>query len=124
MKQQENVTMYVDFTHLTSFPHQDPEFLRNIVTNYYKFEPDLRRGLTKFMQRFAGGDAQAMKKSFYALAIHELPQTTKIRDLRTSALGRLMSIYGTVTRTTDSKPELRVGCFICKECNATVPNIE
>lgn len=117
MRQQENVTMYVDFSHLTSFNHQDPDFIRNIVHNYNKFEPDLRRGLTKFMLRFAGGDAQSLKKLYYALAIHELPQTTKIRDLRTQNLGRLMSIYGTVTRTTDAKPELIEGSFICKECN-------
>jgi len=124
MKQQENVTMFIDFSHLTSFNHQDPEFIRNIVHQYNKFEPDLRRGLTKFMHRFAGGDVNALKKSFYALAIHELPQTTKIRDLRTNNLGRLMSVYGTVTRTTDAKPELIYGSFQCMECKETVSNVE
>lgn len=52
MREQENVTMYVDFTHLTSYEHQDPEFIRNIVHNFHKYEPDLRRGLTKFMQKY------------------------------------------------------------------------
>lgn len=70
MREQENVTMYIDFTHLTSFEHQDPEFIRNIVHNYNKFEPDLRRGLTKFMQRYGGGDPQSLKKLYFALAIH------------------------------------------------------
>jgi hypothetical protein len=57
MKAEEKVTMYVDFSHLASYPHPDPEFMRNIVQNFYKFEPDLRRGLVKFMTRIAGGDA-------------------------------------------------------------------
>jgi DNA replication licensing factor MCM6 len=124
MCEQENVTMYVDFSHVTGFNHQDPDFIRNIVHNYNKFEPDLRRGLTKFMHKYAGGDPQALKKLYYALAIHELPQVTKIRDLRTNNLGRLMSIYGTVTRTTDAKPELIEGNFICLECNQVVEHVE
>lgn len=123
MRERENVTMYVDFSHLTSYDHQDPEFIKNIVHNYNRYEPDLRRGLTKFMQKCAGGDAQ-IKKQYFALAIHELPQTTKIRELRTQNLGRLMSIYGTVTRTTDSKPELVEGSFICKQCGSIVHKVE
>ena len=125
MCQQENVTMYIDFSHLTGYNHEDPDFIRNIVHNYNKFEPDLRRGLTKFMQRHGGNDSQAQnKKIYYALAIHELPQVTKIRDLRTNNLGRLMSIYGTITRTTDAKPELVEGAFICMECNQQVTKVE
>ena len=76
------------------------------------------------MHSVIGGDPQTLKKSYYALAIHELPQTTKIRDLRTSNLGRLMSIYGTVTRTTDAKPELISGTFQCQECHHIVKNVE
>jgi len=73
MREQENVTMYVDFTHLTSFDHQDPEFIANLVRNYNKFEPDLRRGLTKFMQKYGGYEQNSLKKTYFALAIHQLP---------------------------------------------------
>ena len=48
---------------------------------------------------------------------------SKIRALRTTGLGRLSSISGTITRTTDSKPELLVGTFMCKECNSIVENV-
>ena len=124
MKQQEKLTMYVDFSHLASFPHPDPEFMRNLVQSFNKYEPDLRRGLVKFMHRIAGGDSAAIKKSYFALAVYNLPQTTKIRELRTLNLGRLMSVYGTVTRTTDAKPELILGTFQCMECNNFVENVE
>jgi DNA replication licensing factor MCM6 len=66
---------------------------------------------------------EEVKKTMYAIAIHELPETTKIRDLRTGNLGRLMSIYGTVTRTTDTKPELIEGYFKCMECSEHVKNV-
>ena len=35
-----------------------------------------------------------------------------------------MSIYGTVTRTTDAKPELILGTFRCRECSNYVQNVE
>lgn len=53
-----------------------------------------------------------------------MPTLGKIRDLRSAGLGRLCSIYGTVTRTTDTKPELIKGTFECKECHCIVRNVE
>lgn len=50
MREQEKNTMYIDFAHLSQFNHQDPEFMKNVVHNFNKFEPNLRAGLTKFMQ--------------------------------------------------------------------------
>ena len=35
-----------------------------------------------------------------------------------------MSIHGTVTRTTEVKPELLLGTFKCVECSAYTPNVE
>lgn len=122
LREQERVTMWVDFAHLTSFEHSDPEFVQNIVRQYYKYEPYLRTGLTKFMQKVAAGEP--VKKSYHQIAIHNLPQMSKIRELRTLNLGRLMSIYGTVTRTTDAKPELIMGTFRCLDCNNLVKNVE
>jgi len=40
------------------------------------------------------------------------------------ALGRLMSIHGTVTRTTEVKPELLLGTFKCLECGEISEHIE
>lgn len=48
----------------------------------------------------------------------------KIRDLKVMALGRLMSIHGTVTRTTEVKPELLLGTFRCQECGEITEHIE
>jgi DNA replication licensing factor MCM6 len=53
-----------------------------------------------------------------------LPQLNKVRDLKTGNLGRIMAIDGTVTRTTEVKPELSIGTFRCSQCNATCEGIE
>ena len=49
MRQSEKKTMYVDVAHLNGFAHDDPEFMRNVVHHYTKYEPDLRRALERFM---------------------------------------------------------------------------
>lgn len=46
-----------------------------------------------------------------------------LRDIRGSDVGRLVSITGTVTRTTDVKPELIAGTFVCNECGSTVKEV-
>jgi DNA replication licensing factor MCM6 len=53
-----------------------------------------------------------------------MPAIQKIRELKVSTLGRLMSIHGTVTRTTEVKPELLNAAFKCLECNTITTNVE
>jgi DNA replicative helicase MCM subunit Mcm2 (Cdc46/Mcm family) len=52
------------------------------------------------------------------------PSSTGIRELRTERIGTLMSISGTVTRTSEVRPELVYGSFACAECNGTVNEVE
>ena len=82
----------------------------------------MNRALTRVMS--AHIQEQSLKKSYFQVAIYNLPQLGKIRDLRSIGLGRLGAIYGTVTRTTDAKPELIKGTFSCLECNSEVRNVE
>ena len=39
-------------------------------------------------------------------------------------LGKLISINGTITRSSEVKPELIKGTFICKMCNSAIKNVE
>ncbi|KAK3065964.1 hypothetical protein LTS18_002184, partial [Coniosporium uncinatum] len=60
----------------------------------------------------------------FTLAFYNLPLVSRVRQLRTAQIGKLLSISGTVTRTSEVRPELSLATFICEVCNAVVPNIE
>ena len=96
--------------------------MHNLVQKFYTYEPALVEGLKKVMGEFG---LECEKKNLYMqVAIYNIPSMTKIRELRTTSLGRLSCISGTVTRTTDTKPELHKGTFKCLICNAIVEGIE
>jgi DNA replication licensing factor MCM6 len=60
----------------------------------------------------------------FALAFYNLPLVSRIRQLRTTSIGQLLSISGTATRTSEVRPELSMATFICEACNTVVPNVE
>jgi DNA replication licensing factor MCM6 len=60
----------------------------------------------------------------FSLAFYNLPLVSRLRQLRTSHIGKLLSISGTVTRTSEIRPELSSGTFICEACRAPCNNIE
>lgn len=60
---------------------------------------------------------QYAKDKLFQIGFYNMASIGKLRDLKVNALGQLMSIYGTVTRTTEVKPELLLGSFKCLECS-------
>lgn len=60
----------------------------------------------------------------FTLAFYNLPLISRIRQLRTDSIGKLVSISGTVTRTSEVRPELSLGTFVCLNCNTNIPNVE
>lgn len=60
----------------------------------------------------------------FSLAFYNLPLVSRLRQLRTAQIGKLLSISGTVTRTSEVRPELAMGTFICESCNTSCPDIE
>jgi DNA replication licensing factor MCM6 len=60
----------------------------------------------------------------FTLAFYNLPLVSRVRHLRTANIGQLLSISGTVTRTSEVRPELSLATFICESCKSVVPNIE
>lgn len=47
----------------------------------------------------------------------------RIRELRSNILGDLVSFSGTVTRTTQVRPELTLGVFKCKDCGTMIRDV-
>ena len=44
--------------------------------------------------------------------------------MRTEHVGQLCSIRATVVRTSEVRPELTVGTFICRDCSAKITNVQ
>ncbi|KAL3426036.1 minichromosome maintenance protein 6 [Phlyctema vagabunda] len=60
----------------------------------------------------------------FALAFYNMPLISRVRHLRTANIGQLLSISGTVTRTSEVRPELSLATFTCEACRTVIPHIE
>ena len=60
----------------------------------------------------------------FQISFFNLPTVNRIRDIRAEKIGSLMSISGTVTRTSEVRPELYKASFTCEMCRAVVDNVE
>jgi DNA replication licensing factor MCM6 len=60
----------------------------------------------------------------FVAAFYDLPTFSGLRSLKTDKLGQLVTMCGTVTRTTEVKPELLVGTFQCNECMREISGVE
>ncbi|ODV59095.1 MCM DNA helicase complex subunit MCM6 [Ascoidea rubescens DSM 1968] len=60
----------------------------------------------------------------FQISFYNLPTINRIRDIRADRIGSLMAISGTVTRTSEVRPELYKATFTCDMCRAVVENVE
>ncbi|KAI9321016.1 MCM2/3/5 family-domain-containing protein [Dichotomocladium elegans] len=125
-------TIFVDFTHVQN---ADSTMATALLQQYYRFSPYLRRAVQNVMKRHFpqyayantnAGDQQvtgAVLREF-SVAFYGVPDLCRVRQLKTEKIGQLTSISGTVTRTTEVRPELLYGSFTCNECGKVMNDIE
>ncbi|KAI0700584.1 MCM-domain-containing protein [Cytidiella melzeri] len=132
MREYELTTLYVDYGHLLE---KDDVLADAIQKQYYRFLPYIRRALHNLVAEFepdylklnptaAATDSVNLQTREFNVAFYHLPLVSGIRDLRTDKIGTLMSISGTVTRTSEVRPELLFGSFVCEVCGGLVTEIE
>ncbi|GJE84311.1 DNA replication licensing factor Mcm6 [Phanerochaete sordida] len=132
MREYELTTLYVDYGHLLL---RDDVLADAIQKQYYRFLPYIRRALHNLVAQFepdylklnptaAATDSVNLQTREFSIAFYHLPLVSGIRDLRTDKIGTLMSISGTVTRTSEVRPELLFGTFVCEVCGGIVSEIE
>lgn len=132
MREYDITTLYVDYGHLLQ---RDDVLADAIQKQYYRFLPYLRRALHNLVAEYepeylkinptaATTDSSNLQSREFNIAFYHLPLVSGIRDLRTDKIGTLMSISGTVTRTSEVRPELLYGSFICEACGGLVNEIE
>ncbi|PWZ02651.1 putative MCM6-involved in replication [Testicularia cyperi] len=125
-------TLFVDFSHIL---RTDEVLARAISDQYYRFLPYLRRALLDLVNTYvpnylylnahvAATASSGLVPRDFSVSFYNLGLVSGIRDLRTDRVGKLVSISGTVTRTSEVRPELLYGAFTCASCQATVRDVE
>ena len=150
MRIYEYSTLYVDYQHLVEV--EDGVLAAAILEQYYRFSPFLTKALKNLLKKYAPSllntsilgtsnseedettrneSASGLSSTGYAanervfqIAFFNLPTVSRIREIRTEKIGTLMSILGTITRTSEVRPELYKASFTCDLCSAVVEGIE
>jgi DNA replication licensing factor MCM6 len=72
----------------------------------------------------AGRNANQQTDKLFSIAFYNLPLVSRVRAMRARNIGQLLSISGTVTRTSEVRPELALATFVCEACHSVVPDVE
>ena len=127
-------TLFVNFQHLL---RDDPELAEAIAGEFCRFEGHLRRAVSGFvvhrhpaLNRYiergggSGNNTPSDPLVFFVAFFNCNPDQMKsVRTLRTDLVGSLVSLQGTVTRTSDVRPELLVAAFRCDKCGLLADKI-
>ena len=115
-------TIEIDFRHLQQFDISSSLVIL-IVTQFFRFLPNLEKAVKMLFEQINPNYVKEHPGNYH-LSFKNVSEHKKIRQLRSQQLGRLISINGTITRSSEVKPELIKGTFICKMCNSAVKNVE
>ncbi|KAG8460942.1 hypothetical protein KFE25_010693 [Diacronema lutheri] len=118
MRDNETSTLYVNYQHVEAHDGSLAEALRD---HFYRLEPFLRAALKRYVSDEYAAHAASVKE--FSVSFFGMPFTLKIRELKTDCVGKLSCISGTVTRTSEVRPELVEGVFACNDCGALVEGV-
>mmetsp|Transcript_1161 Transcript_1161/g.4234 ORF Transcript_1161/g.4234 Transcript_1161/m.4234 type:complete len:883 (+) Transcript_1161:73-2721(+) len=132
----EQSTIRVDFADVRA---HDVDLADAIVKEYYRYERALREGTKQAVRELrrrrrdddgsgvaaapTREEAEAEAREVF-VALHNVGSAFKLRDLRSAKVGQLVSARGTVTRTSDVRPELLIGSFVCVKCGLEARLVE
>ncbi|CAM8939460.1 unnamed protein product [Rhodiola kirilowii] len=122
MKATESMTMFIDFSHVMQYN----DFLQETISDeYLRFEPYLRNACKRFvMEQMPSFISDDNPNRDFNIAFFNIPIVKRLRELGTEEIGKLVSVKGVVTRTSEVRPELLHGTFKCLECGNVVQNVE
>ena len=128
---EESSTVRVDFFELDAF---DGELALAVESEYYRFEPCVRAGAKRAYREVRArvttgedrrpGQADPVDAKTFFVAFRNLKSAPeKLRDLRCDKIGTLVQCRAVVTRTSDVRPELLAGSFLCLKCGLEAPEV-
>lgn len=146
LKHYELSTLYIDYTHLQTV--ESGVLAEAVTENYYRFLPFLQKGLRRLIKKYepsllqpqglgaseVGSQSNSLpgtsttsaeeNEKVFQIAFYNMPVIHRISDLRSDKVGSLLSISGTVTRSSEVRPELYRATFTCDECRAVIEGVE
>ncbi|XP_049382912.1 DNA replication licensing factor MCM6-like [Solanum stenotomum] len=112
----------IDFSHVTRFN----DILQKAISDeFLRFESYLKNACKRFVME--------LKPTFITddnpnkdinVAFYNLPLIKRLRELTTSEIGKLVSVAGVVTHSSEVRPELLQGTFKCLDCGTVIKNVE
>lgn len=125
MAVQEQTTLPIDYQHLA---RHSKSLAVGLSEEYLRFEPYLRAAVSLAVGQIAPDfqmiDAVARTPREFHIGFFNFSSVAKLRELKMSRVGQLCSVTGTVTRTSEVRPELHFGVFTCKVCGAESDAVE
>jgi len=132
MVEDDTSTLFVDWSHLSTGSVEAADIIR---VHYFRVESSLHEVVQQFLLDVVpdhpqhalasnNGGVGGVDSNPFHVSIYNFPLISSIREMRTNHLGELMSISGTVTRTSTVRPELSLATFRCADCktiNAHIP---
>ncbi|XP_049847943.1 uncharacterized protein LOC126305001 [Schistocerca gregaria] len=124
MKENLGNSVYIDYAQVLSF---NVLLATAIEQDYCHYENQLRMAVQILVRRYHEDYAiecsNSRDKEFW-VHFYNLSTVSKLRDLKSSTIGQLSSFCATITRTSDVRPELLFGSFVCLDCQTRVNNLE
>ena len=117
-----STTMVVDFSHIMSF---STDLANAVQSDFLRFEPFLQKAVEVVVTQEAPAHLtnNNNNNTMYFVSMVNLPQTLPLRKLQMDCVGRLTAVRGTVTRTSEVRPELLVGTFRCNKCGLLAEDV-
>lgn len=123
--------LLVDYQHISELNSDDLDFEPldlevAIQDTYLRVLPELMKALNTFVRSINSEITEWVASSPhpFGLGFYNFGDVRGLRSLQTKGLGKLQALGGTVTRTSDVKPELVIGVFECPDCSREITGVE
>lgn len=122
MLAEENSYLEVDYEHVYEFDDQLGESLQQ---EFYHLESCMHKALSEVAASVSARMPQfeAPRDRQYQVNMFNYGIVKAIRHIRADNIGSLVSVSGTVTRTSEVRPELVKGVFACLLCGEEVADV-
>ena len=134
MVSDDSTLLNIDFKHLLNY--QSGILADAISEQFYRFLPCLQNALRHIVAQHqpqflrsavssAGSDeASKIIERDFQISFYNLSTIHRIREMKAENIGMLLAISGTVTRTSEIRPELYKAAFRCGLCKSLISNVE